>query len=241
MPVARPVVGEDPLLRGGLDVGERRRDVTGVVPLPVVLGECHRALEHVQRDPGVAAGDRDEVRERLVGERHAARRPELAREAPLGVIDRPSHDPADVVVGERLQAPHAQPRQERGVDLEVRVLRRRADERDGAVLDVRQERVLLRLVEAVDLVDEQHGPLAVEREPLLGIGDSAPNLGHTGHDGRERREVGTDLASEEAGEGRLAGPRRAPEQQRREVAARDRPPGVDRFTNQVPLALELLE
>ena len=77
----------------------------------------------------------------------------------------------DVVVAERLEPPHAQARQERRVDLEVRVLGRRADQRDGAVLDVRQERVLLALVEAVDLVDEQDRAAALEREPVLGLGD----------------------------------------------------------------------
>ena len=36
------------------------------------------------------------------------------------------------------------------------------------VLDVRQERVLLRLVEAVDLVEEEDRPLAVAAEPVTG-------------------------------------------------------------------------
>ena len=53
----------------------------------------------------------------------------------------------------------ARPREQRRVHLERRVLGRRADEHDRARLDVRQERVLLRLVEAVDLVDEEDRPL----------------------------------------------------------------------------------
>ena len=44
-----------------------------------------------------------------------------------------------------------------GVHLEVRVLGGRADERDEPVLDTRQQRVLLRLVEPVDLVEEEDG------------------------------------------------------------------------------------
>ena len=154
-------------------------DPSCVVPLAVVLRKRDGALEDVEGNARVAAGDRDEVPERLVRERHAALRPELASEPALRVVDGPPNDQADVVVGERLQAPHPKSRQERGVHLEIRVLRGRADERDRAVLDMREERVLLRLVEAVDLVDEQDRALAVEREPLLGLGDAAPNLGDT--------------------------------------------------------------
>ena len=56
---------------------------------------------------------------------------------------------------ERLEHVDLRPRQQRRVDLERRVLGGRADEDDVAGLDARQERVLLRLVEAVDLVDEE--------------------------------------------------------------------------------------
>ena len=49
-------------------------------------------------------------------------------------------------------------RQECRVDLEVRVLRRRADQGQQPVLDTRQQRILLGLVEPVDLVEEQDRP-----------------------------------------------------------------------------------
>ena len=62
---------------------------------------------------------------------------------------------------ERLEAEHLAAREERRVHRERRVLGRRADEGDRPVLDVRQERVLLRLVEAVDLVDEDDRALPV--------------------------------------------------------------------------------
>ena len=48
-------------------------------------------------------------------------------------------------------------RQQRAVHLERRILGGRADEGEQALLDERQEGVLLRLVEAVHLVDEQDG------------------------------------------------------------------------------------
>ena len=52
----------------------------------------------------------------------------------------------------------------------VGILRRGADEDDRAVLDPGQQRILLGLVEAVHLVDEEDGALVVEAEP-----DSVPH------------------------------------------------------------------
>ena len=60
---------------------------------------------------------------------------------------------------ERLEDEHGGAREQRGVQLEGRVLGRRADQRDGAVLHDRQEGILLRAVEAMDLVDEEQRPL----------------------------------------------------------------------------------
>ena len=55
----------------------------------------------------------------------------------------------------RLERQHAGARQKSGIELEGRVLRRRADQNDRAVFHDRQEAVLLGAVEAMDLVDEQ--------------------------------------------------------------------------------------
>ena len=69
----------------------------------------------------------------------------------------------DLLVGEAAQRHDAAAREERGVHLERRVLGRRADERHGPVLDVRQERVLLGLREAVDLVVGESVTISVLR------------------------------------------------------------------------------
>ncbi len=70
---------------------------------------------------------------------------------------------ATLEVGERqaFEHQHLRPGQKRGVQLEGGVLGGGADEQDGAVFHMRQEPVLLRLVEAVDLVDEQERALPV--------------------------------------------------------------------------------
>ena len=70
-------------------------------------------------------------------------------------VERALEHGADVLGRERTQDVDTRAGQERVIDLEGRVLGRRADEAQRAVLDEGQERVLLRLVEAVHLVEEQ--------------------------------------------------------------------------------------
>ena len=82
-------------------------------------------------------------------------RDELAAELDLEVGCAAPHDLGELVLGERLELVHLRAGEERGVDLVVRVLGRRADQRHEARLDAGQQRVLLRLVEAVDLVEEE--------------------------------------------------------------------------------------
>ena len=138
--VAGPVVGQDALLGGRLDVAEpwaRRRPSASRTPSPSARAIAPSST--LRAGARVAAGEVDQVLERVVGEADAAARAERAGQAPLGVVDRPPDDGPDVVVGQRLEAPDPQPRQEGAVHLEVRVLGRRPDQGDRAVLDVGQE------------------------------------------------------------------------------------------------------
>ncbi len=211
------------------------------VPHPFAVGQGDRALEYVEGGPRIAAGEVDQVPERVVGEGDAAARSELAGQSPLGVLDRPPDDGPDIVVRERLEAPDPHPREEGAVHLEVRVLRRRPDEGDRAVLDVGEEGVLLGLVEAMDLVEEEDGPGAVQSRSLLGAGDDRPDVGDSAHDRRQRLEVGPDRGGEEAGEARLAGPRRTPQEDRGEVAPLHGAAQRSALTDEVLLTDELVE
>ena len=66
---------------------------------------------------------------------------------------------------------HAGARQQSRVELERRILRRRADQRDRAVLHHRQKGILLRAVEAMDLVDEQERALPLRAARARGVED----------------------------------------------------------------------
>ncbi len=85
-----------------------------------------------------------------------------------------------------------------------------------AGLDVRQERVLLRLVEAMDLVDEEHRAAAGRAAPRTGRRDDVLDLADAGGHRAERDELGVGRCRQEPRERRLACARRAPENQRME-------------------------
>ena len=83
-----------------------------------------------------------------------------AAEPAHGILERAAQQLHDVVDRQRAQHVHARARQQRADDFERRIFGGGADERERAVFDVRQERVLLGLVEAMHLVEEQHGAAA---------------------------------------------------------------------------------
>ena len=167
MLVADAVVLEQPLL-GRL--GDRLR--TDLAALP--RGDRCR-LEAVQRLSGIAAGEVEQRRAALGRQRRATGQPAF------GIGQRAVDDRAERIGIKRLEAIHPHARQERRVDLVVRVLGRGADEGDRPVLDVRQQRVLLALVEPMQLVDEGDGATACLAQRLR-LRDQRANVGHArGH------------------------------------------------------------
>src|SRR5204862_254943 len=134
-----------------------------------------------------------------------------------GAVDHGTH----LRIAERLERQHARPRKERRDHLERRVLRGGADQRDRSRLHVGQERVLLRFVETVDLVDEEHRRLFRSLERDLRFVDDLPELLDTLEDGGERHRRRARRGGEQMGERRLPTAGRAPEDQRLDAAALD--------------------
>ena len=90
------------------------------------------------------------------------------------------------------------------IDLEKRILRRRADQDEPSVLDVGQQDVLLTLVEAVDFVDEDDRALLAVFAVLLGLLDDGADVGDARRDGVEFLERAVREARDHLSERRLA-------------------------------------
>jgi len=96
-----------------------------------------------------------------------------------GALD---HGP-NIIGSELFKHQHAAAGEKGAVEGEARVFGGSADEGEEAALDVREQRVLLLLVEAVDLVEKQHRPFAgdaaVRRRCLDHLLDLChPDAGH---------------------------------------------------------------
>ncbi len=147
----------------------------------------------------------------------------------------------EIVVAQSAQHEDLRPRQQRPVDLEGRILGGGADEDHGTVLDIGQERVLLRPVEAVDLIHEEDGPASTRPPRHLGGAQHVFDL----LDSREDRAVGDELGARQArdqpGERGLAGARWTPEDHRGDAVRFDRPAQRTAPPDQIVLAEHLLE
>ena len=123
------------------------------------------------------------------------------------------------VLVERVEAEQRRAAEQRRVHLEERVLGGGADQRDEPALDAGEQRVLLRLVEAVHLVEEEDRALPALAEPVAG---ALEGVAHVLHAGAHRAELLEGLAGV-GGDGlrqrRLPGARRPPEDHRRQPVA----------------------
>ena len=142
---------------------------------------------------------------------------------------------------ERFEPEQRRTAAQRRVDLEERVLGRRADERQRAVFDRRQERVLLRLGEAVDLVEEQDRALSALAEAVAGVLDGRPDVLHAGVHRRELLEGACRAAGDRESKRGLAGPGRTPEQHRRQPVALDQRAQRPARADEVLLADDVVE
>ena len=156
-----------------------------------------------------------------------------APEAPFLVGQRPAQHQRELRGVQRLQHHDPGPGQEGGVDLEGRVLGGGPDEGHVAGLHVGEQRVLLPLVVAMDLVDEQHGAAAVVLPAVLGLLQDLAQLLDAGEHGAQRLEVRGGEAAHDVGERRLARARRPPQDDRGYPVGEDRAPerrvGAERF------------
>ena len=117
-----------------------------------------------------------------------------------------------------MQDIHPRTREQGIVKFERGVFRGGADKDQRAVFHVRQEGILLRLVETVYFIDKQNGPPAILRRLLLGNFHRLTDLLDPREHRRKGFEVGLGDFRQQPCQGGFAHPRRAPEDHRMQRA-----------------------
>ena len=202
------------------------------------LGRAER-LGDLDREEGFGLVEQEAAVAVGAGDQRVAR---FRRDGQGAVLDRfgAADQLLECVMVEPPQDQHLAARQKRGVELEARVLGRRADQGDGAVLDIGQEAVLLGAVEAVDLVHEQQGLLSGAGGGLR-LGEDLLEVGNAREDRRDGDEAQADGVGEQARDAGLAGAGRSPQDHRGEPARRDHPADRAVGAGQMLLADDLVE
>ena len=144
-------------------------------------------------------------------------------------------------IAKRLQHIHRGARQQRAVDLERRVFGGRADEGDQPALDIGQESVLLRLVEAVHFIDEQDGVAARLLQLELGALQRFADVLDAGEHRGDRDELGIERLRHQPRQRGLAHARRAPQDHRMRLARLEREPQRFARAQQMRLADDFVE
>ena len=128
-------------------------------------------------------------------------------QAALFVGQRPPQQRLDLVRRQRLELEDLAAADQCAIHREKRIARRRADQRDDAFLHVGQQCVLLGLVEAVNLVDEQQRPRAPGGQFVTGRVEQLAQVFHAAGHGRELPEFPLTGSGQQSRQCRFAGAR----------------------------------
>ena len=218
MHIARAVIlhclGLDRLLRDGQVESDLHVVASGGADLA-----HHADFHRGNGPPRVAVGDFRQVRERVVGGLDV-----ILPQAAVGIGEDAPQQLDNVGLAERLEAEDRRAAQQGRVDREKRILRRRADQKDHSVLDIAQQNILLRAIETVQFVDEEHRPPPDAGEQDAGLFDNLAHLAHRSRRGVEHVEFTITMQGDHRSERGLARPRRAEEYQRTETIRLEHPP-----------------
>ena len=140
---------------------------------------------------------------------------------PAGVGNGSIDQLRNIAIGKPLEADYARTADQRGVHFEKRVLGGGAHQHHGAVLHRMEKRILLTAVESMDLVHEQDGARAVERQALLGGVDFPAQVGHGAANGRHLHERRLRGFGDDVSNGGFAGSRRAVQDDRADIVLLD--------------------
>ena len=162
-------------------------------------------------------------------------------ESTLGIRQGLLNDLLSILPGEGFQHIGAGAGQQRVIQFEGGILRGGPDKHHRAILHMGQKGILLRFIEAVHLVDEQHRGtvlLLLDQARLLHCGADILDPGE--HRGKaEKMRAG--VVRDDPGQGGFAGAWRTPEDHRVEPVLLDRPPQGLTLGDDMGLADKLIQ
>ena len=162
-----------------------------------------RLLQQVQHPSGVAVGI---AHQRVDGRR-------LERQSWQRACPRTLDQRLQLLVIQRLQHIDLRARQQRGIHLEGRILGRCPDQRDQSRFCIGQQGILLRLVETVDLIDEEDG-VTPRLQVALSLLHRGADILHPRKNSRQRNEFMPEGVRRQPRQRGLAHARRPPENHR---------------------------
>ena len=190
-------------------------------------GVEHRHLQSIQRSPCISGGKPGNSGKLILRDRNMLpREPGRVRK---GLLQKPYQ----ILLFQSLQNKHPAPGQKRAVDLKGRILRGGPDQDDAAPLHIGEERILLGLVEPVDLIHEKHGPSS-HPAALLRLPHHILDLLDPAGDRAEINKFRPGLPGDDAGKGRLPHPWRPPEDHGRDLIL------LDQLPQDLPLPQQML-
>ena len=232
MLVASLVVLESAVLKGVLDGGQRN------APFPFSIGPGGRGrhLQGVKGDAGITIGRGQQKCPGVCFQLD----PHLPQPSLL-IGNGPVHYSPYLFVDQASQGKDAASGEKGRYDLEGWVLCGSADEDHRAILHIGQDNVLLGLVEAMDLIYEQDGPLAMHAKAIVGLANDLPQVRHSSGNGAYLDEVGMGDSGDELGQGGLAAAWWAPKYHGGQLVGLDTLAQHSTLRHQVLLPYKLLE
>ena len=179
-------------------------------------GQLGSDFQRTERAARVTRAKAHDLGQRVVIDRQFER-----PEPPIAIGQRAPDESGEVIIVQRLEHEDAGAREQWRDHFEGRILGGRADQGNQAIFDVRQDRVLLRAIPSMNLVDEDDGALAFEIKRAARLIHSLAQLGDAGGNRRDRFEDGARLLREQQCDRGFAGAGRTPQDHRMERAGRD--------------------
>ena len=170
-----------------------------------------RLLQEIQSHPRVATGVGGNQRERLLAGSIV-----MNPQPPLLICQRPPKDRHDGLVGQRLQMNQPHTRKQRPVDFEIGILCGGADQNECAIFYIREQHILLALIEPMNFIDENNGAPAIVRKLLLRLGHHVTNILDTAGGGIHFHEMTLRHLRNHRSDGSLPAARRSEKEKRRD-------------------------